>query len=75
MLCSLIRGAGETGGGLVGSEWERQARALVCEDLLCRWGLFCLFFVFLSSLLDASKSEYGVINEKHEVIGIIYHFP
>lgn len=31
-------------------------------------------FVFLRSLLDALKSEYGVINEKHEVIRIIYHF-
>lgn len=32
---------------------------------------FCLFF---GDLLDALKSDYGVINEKHEVIRIIYHF-
>lgn len=30
---------------------------------------FCLFvFVSLRSLLDASESEHGVINEKHEVL-------
>ena len=34
----------------------------------------CLFFVSLRPLLDASESEHGVINEKHEVIRIIYHF-
>lgn len=40
------------------------------------WVCGVLFsFCVLSSLLDALKSEHGVINEKHEVIGIIYHFP
>lgn len=38
-------------------------------------GFVCLFvFVSLRPLLDASESEHGVINEKHEVIRIIYHF-
>lgn len=44
--------------------------------VFCVCGFLVLFcFCVLSSLLDALKSEYGVINEKHEVIGIIYHFP
>lgn len=55
----------------MGREWDRHARELVCERLLCLW-LFC--FCIVRSLLDALKSECGVINEKHEVIGIIYHF-
>lgn len=42
--------------------------------VFCVCGVLFSFCV-LSSLLDALKSEYGVINEKHEVIGIIYHFP
>lgn len=60
-------GAGEAGD----SGWDRVGRALVCKGLLCS-----CFFVFVSSrsLLDALKSEHGVINEKHDVVRIIYHF-
>lgn len=38
------------------------------------FGFFLILFLFFRDLLDALKSEYGVINEKHEVIRIIYHF-
>lgn len=44
---------------------------MVCKGLLC----LCVFiFVFWRSLSDALKSEYAVINEKREVIRVIYHF-
>lgn len=36
--------------------------------------VFFLFLFFWRFLSDALKSEYGVINEKHEVIRVIYHF-
>lgn len=51
-----------------------EGRALVCKGLSWLGFLGSFVFVFLRSLLDALKSEYEVINEKHEVIRIIYHF-
>lgn len=56
------------GRGGRGTEWDRDGRVLVCKGLLCLCFFVVVVFVSLRSLLDALKSEYGVINRNVKLL-------